>query len=363
MNIFIIFATFCFGIFHIIGYYGLIKQINTNRKIQFVSIALLLINFIVMLIYLFIRNLEIPDIIIRSLSLTILIALLLCALGSLNIIFIIIGRYARFIPNTLISKILACIIPIGLIIGIYEAQKTPELITKTIEIKNLKKDINIMLISDIHISNLISKEKIQNIINLANSTEPDIIVLAGDIIDSYENIIKDKVVLLGELNAKYGTYFVLGNHEFIFDANKSLEIIDRLNNIQPLINESIIIDDNINLIGISDLMGRRVGYLEPDINKSLKDTNDNLPKILISHQPNIINELDSNVDLILSGHTHGGQVFPFTILAYLKNPFLYGLKTINNIQLYISQGAHLAVTYGRIGTQSEINLIKLRGKQ
>ena len=359
---FFIFAIFCFGVFHIIGFYALIKQASSSKTFKIASIIALSINFMIMIIYIvFTRNLEISDLIIRILSLSILIALLLCALGCLNIVFIIIGKYFKSIPNALISKILLCIIPIGLVVGVYEAHKTPELVTQTIEIKNLKKDMNILLISDLHISNLISKEKIQNIINLANSTNPDIIILAGDIIDSYEHIIKDKIPLLNQLNAKYGVYFVLGNHEFIFDAYKSLEMIKKINSIKALVNENIIIDNNINLIGLSDLMGRKVGYLQPDINQAIKNTKDDLPKILISHQPNIIDDLDSNVDLILSGHTHGGQVFPFTILAYLKNPFLYGLKTINDIQLYISQGAHLAVTYGRIGTQSEINLIQLKG--
>lgn len=361
MSVFFIFMICCFGVFHLIGYYALIKHTSKNLKFRLIGGMLLIINFILLIIYLMLlRNTTISDIVVRILSLSVLVALLVCTLGIFNVIFLIIGRFIKSFSNVLISKILLSLLPLGIIVGIYGAHKTPELTYQTIEIKNLKKDINILFLSDLHISNLISKEKIQNTINLANSTNPDIIVLGGDIIDSYEDVIKDKIPLLGELNAKYGVYFVLGNHEFIFDANKSLEIVSKFGNITPLVNSSVIIDDNINLIGISDLMGRKVGYLEPNIEEALKNTNDNLPKILISHQPNIINELDSNVDLILSGHTHGGQVFPFTILAYLKNPFLYGLKTINNIQLYISQGSHLAVTYGRIGTQSEINLITLK---
>lgn len=361
MSVFFIFMICCFGVFHLIGYYALIKHTSKNLKFRLIGGMLLIINFILLIIYLILlRNTTISDIVVRILSLSVLVALLVCTLGIFNIIFLIIGRFIKSFSNVLISKILLSLLPLGIIVGIYGAHKTPELTYQTIEIKNLKKDINILFLSDLHISNLISKEKIQNTINLANSTNPDIIVLGGDIIDSYEDVIKDKIPLLGELNAKYGVYFVLGNHEFIFDANKSLEIVSKFGNITPLVNSSVIIDDNINLIGISDLMGRKVGYLEPNIEEALKNTNDNLPKILISHQPNIINELDSNVDLILSGHTHGGQIFPFTILAYLKNPFLYGLKTINNIQLYISQGSHLAVTYGRIGTQSEINLITLK---
>lgn len=361
MSVFFIFMICCFGVFHLIGYYALIKHTSKNLKFRLIGGMLLIINFILLIIYLMLlRNTTISDIVVRILSLSVLVALLVCTLGIVNVIFLIIGRFIKSFSNVLISKILLSLLPLGIIVGIYGAHKTPELTYQTIEIKNLKKDINILFLSDLHISNLISKEKIQNTINLANSTNPDIIVLGGDIIDSYEDVIKDKIPLLGELNAKYGVYFVLGNHEFIFDANKSLEIVSKFGNITPLVNSSVIIDDNINLIGISDLMGRKVGYLEPNIEEALKNTNDNLPKILISHQPNIINEFDSNVDLILSGHTHGGQVFPFTILTYLKNPFLYGLKTINNIQLYISQGSHLAVTYGRIGTQSEINLITLK---
>ena len=364
MSLFFVFAILCFGIFHLIGYYGLIKHISKNITFKYTSIALLVLNFIILLVYaLKLKNMTFPDTIVIILSLSILISLLLCALGILNIFFLIIARFIKSFPSVLISKILLCLLPVLVVFGIYKAHKTPELVEQTIEIENLKKDIRILFLSDLHISNLIKKEKIQNTINMANATNPDIIILGGDIVDGIKSVIEDKTTLLKELRAKYGVYFVLGNHEFIFDANTSLEIINQFKNIKPLVNSNIIIDNNINLIGISDLAGRRAGYLKPDINEALKNIDKNLPKILISHQPNIINELDSNIDLVLSGHTHGGQIFPFSILAYLKNPFLYGLKTINDIPLYISQGSHLAVTYGRIGTQSEINLITLKEKK
>lgn len=110
----------------------------------------------------------------------------------------------------------------------------------------------------------------------------------------------------------------------------------------------------------------------PDIKEAMQGVDSNLPAILLSHQPNIIKTLEADlanaksskkIDLILSGHTHGGQIFPFSIGAYIANPFLYGLKTINDTQLYISQGAHLAVTYGRFLSRAEINLITLKKEQ
>ena len=100
--------------------------------------------------------------------------------------------------------------------------------------------------------------------------------------------------------------------------------------------------------------------LAPSLNLALESSNPNLPNILLAHQPNTIDIIDSRINLMLSGHTHGGQIFPFNFLATLANPFLYGLKSINGTQIYISQGAGVAVAFGRLMARSEINLVRLR---
>lgn len=330
-------------------------------KFKILGIFLTILNFIMIFVYMLIRRLDVSDVVVMTLSISILIALLFFSASLVNIIFLILAKFIKGFPTPIISRILACVAIFGVCLGVYGANKMPTLTTQTIEIKNLKKDISILQIADLHLSKLISPKKVAKIVALANSTNPDIIVLVGDIIDDKEDNIRDSLDLLKNLKAKYGVYFVLGNHEFLFDANKSLDIIEKLGNVTTIVNSNITIDDNINLIGISDMSGFNAGYLVPDITKAMQNTNPSLPNILLSHQPNAIYMVDSTIDLMLSGHTHGGQIFPFNFIVYLGNPFLYGLKIINDVKVYITKGASVAVTYARIGANSEINLIKLKG--
>lgn len=355
---FIIISLSVFLLFHIVGYFGLIRHISNNKKTKNILLTIWILHFILLLIFLILHlsRVDFPSIIDIPLSLTLLLAMLFFTSGIINIILILIFKKHKIA----ISKALATLTIITTIYSIYNASLAPKLVREDIYLPKLKHEMSILMITDLHLSRLNTHRKIEQTIELANSSNPDIIVLVGDIIDSKENVVKEYLPHLEKLHAKYGVYFVLGNHEYIFDANKSLELMRALPNIKTLVNESVVINDNINLVGLSDLTGKRRDYLPPDESTALKGIREDLPIVLLSHQPNIIKELDSKVDLILSGHTHGGQVFPFSIGAYFANPFLYGLKRIDDMQLYISQGSHLAVTYGRFGTQSEINLLTLK---
>ncbi|RDU64747.1 metallophosphoesterase [Helicobacter sp. MIT 14-3879] len=358
---FIIITLCVFLFFHISAYFSLIRYVFIKLKQKIISAILIVIHFMLNVIFTLVMLLrvDIPRYIYIPLSFTILIALIFFSVGIINIVLLFIFKNKSKI-KILTSRIMFVVACMSIIFAIFNANRIPNLKKDEIKLANLKEEITILVITDLHLSKLITPSKVKNTINLANSSNADVIVLIGDIIDSDERIVKEFLPYLAELKAKYGVYFVLGNHEFIFNANKSLKLIKSLKNITTLVNENVNINNNINLIGVSDLSGIKRGYLQPNINKSLQGIKEGLPNILLSHQPNIIKNTPPNIDLILSGHTHGGQIFPFSIAAYFANPFLYGLKTINNIQLYISQGAHLAVTYGRLGTRAEINLLTLK---
>lgn len=360
---FAIIILFIFALFHIISYRFLIKDLIKNSKssIKMFVLYLLFINYAVIIAYIITRQFNINHILFSIMSLSIFIMVMLFSASILNILFTIVSLFfkslksisVRFAQFTLLLSF------IGFILGIYGAIKMPTITTQEIFINNLKSDINILQITDLHLSKLISKNKVDKIVELANSANADVIVLIGDIVDSYSNDVELFLPSLAKLKAKYGIYFALGNHEFIFNPYESIEFIKKAG-INTLINSNVVINDNINLIGLSDLSGHRYGYLYPDFKESVKNINSNLPNVLLAHQPNAIYLLESNIDLMLSGHTHGGQIFPFHLFAYLGNPFLYGLKTINGTQVYISRGASMAVTFARLFSDSEINLIKLR---
>ena len=403
----------CFFVtFHLVAYYALFRHISQNPKGRILSALGILFHFCVTIGFaslLFLR-VEMPHFLYAFLSLTSLNAVLFFTFGIINIAFLIAfcedAKKRTFSAQMLCLACVACIVA-----SIINASRLPNVAHTDIYLPNLRTESNILVISDLHLSNLISLQKVRKIIDLANAQNADTIVLVGDIIDSKPHIMEKFLPELGRLSAKNGVYFVLGNHEFIFGAQMALEQIASLKNIAPLVNDGVIIDENYALLGVSDLSAKRFGgELEADLDAALnmakskfgvesnadssvesvaessvesnaessvesnaessvessadstKSTDfADFPKILLSHQPNIIKHIDAKkVDLILSGHTHGGQIFPFSIGAYFANPFLYGLKNIGGTQLFISQGAHLAVTYGRFLSRAEINLITLK---
>ncbi len=354
----------CFFLaFHLVAYYALIRFMFESATPKIIAGICVVVHFLITAGFsaaLLIFRADIPHFLYATLSTTALNAVLFFTFGIINIVFLI--AFRRKIQMRIIaSRALFGASVLCIIFAIFNAYRMPNLTQTTIYLPNLPHESTILMMSDLHLSRLISTKKVEKIIDLANAQNADVIVLVGDIIDSRPEVIKDFLPHLAKLHAKNGVYFALGNHEFIFNAHNAIATIENLGNITPLVNQSTIIDENYNLIGISDLSGARWGDIVPDLDSALQGTDAKLPKILLSHQPNIIKHIDAKrVDLILSGHTHGGQIFPFSIGAYFGNPFLYGLKNMGDFQLYISQGAHLAVTFGRFLSRAEINLITLK---
>lgn len=364
----------CFFVaFHLVAYYALIRAMFITPKGKILAGIAVILHFLVTLFfaYCLLFRIEIPHFVYALLSLTVLSAVLFFTAGIINIIFLIVFRKDAK-KQSLCARIAFAIGGLCVIGSFLNAIRMPSVTHTTIYLPNLQKETTMLMMSDLHLSNLISVSKTQKIIDLANAQNADTMVLVGDIFDSSQKIMQKFLPELRRLNAKNGVYLALGNHEFLFGIESNLKQIKSLENITPLVNANKIIDNNFNLIGISDLSGRAWNIYPPDIKEAMQGVDSNLPAILLSHQPNIIKTLEADlasaesskkIDLILSGHTHGGQIFPFSIGAYIANPFLYGLKTINGTQLYISQGAHLAVTYGRFLSRAEINLITLKKEQ
>lgn len=361
---------FCFFMaFHLVAYYGLIRVIFSSAKGKIIAGFCVLAHFIITLgfaVAMIGFRADISHFLYATLSTTALNAVLFFTFGIINIIFWVIFR-KNLKAQIKTARIVFSICVLCIIFSIFNAARLPNITRTDIYLPNLARESTLLMMSDLHLSRLISLNKASQIIDLANEQNADTIVLVGDIIDSRGEIMKDFLPFLSKLRAKNGVYFALGNHEFIFGVQNSLSIIKELKNITPLVNQSVVIDESYNLIGISDLSANRFGWdsdFAPNFEGAIQGIDSHLPKILLSHQPNIIKHIEAQkVDLILSGHTHGGQIFPFSIGAYFANPFLYGLKNINGTQLYISQGAHLAVTYGRFLTRAEINLITLKKKE
>lgn len=232
--------------------------------------------------------------------------------------------------------------------------------TVEIKIKDLKKEYKIVQLSDVHIGGLIEKDFITSLVNQVNILKPDLVVITGDLVDTDLNYIKDAINELINLKSTYGTYFVVGNHEYFHGVENIITYINSIG-IKVLENENVYIGEKNNgfyLAGVYDVLGYRYGRFQPDIKKALKGTQ-NEPTVLLAHQPKFINEV-KNVDLMLSGHTHGGQIFPFNFLVRLNQPYVKGLHRHNSrTQIYVNKGTGFWGPPMRLGASAEITQIIL----
>lgn len=256
--------------------------------------------------------------------------------------------------------------------SLYKGMFAPIFVKKiTLQIPKLTVPLKILQITDMHISSLSTQQSISQLISVANAQNADAIVLTGDIIDSQSSLIRDKIALLQDLRAPHGVFFVLGNHEFYHDTHAILDALKSLG-ITILNNTSTAIKIHqkpvLNIAGITDLSGR--GSLAPDPKKAILSGFADVPTILLSHQPRITHALTTlnahyHIDLVVSGHTHGGQIFPFNFLVPLQQPFVRGLHTFmtdesgQKRQIFVSKGAGTWGPPMRLLNDAEIVLFTL----
>jgi predicted MPP superfamily phosphohydrolase len=239
--------------------------------------------------------------------------------------------------------------------GAYEGSKEP--VVNVIEFNHF--DFSIVQISDLHIGGLIDKAFIKASVQKINALKPDIVFITGDLIDTALEQIEDAVRELDAITSKHGIYYILGNHEYFHDPLKIIDFI-KTTEITLLLNENVSIDAlKLNVVGVTDRIGYRVGLLEPDIHKAFKGCNPAYKSILLAHQPRYIEELGRyRPELILSGHTHGGQIWPFEYLVRLQQPYVKGLHRLpNGSTIYVNSGIGFWGPPMRLASQAEIAYI------
>lgn len=245
--------------------------------------------------------------------------------------------------------------------ALYAGIKVPDV--KQIEIASAKinNEKTIALLSDIHIHRVINPDKVKQIVERTNALNPDIILLDGDIIDDDVDKVAKISALLKQLRAKDGIYFVTGNHEFYAGYQETVNEMKKLG-FTFLENGGVDLGD-IYLAGIPDLFSGRTYGKTADARQAFAMAKPEQFRLLMSHTPADFGA-DNNFDLEVSGHTHGGQIFPFHLFALLHNKYLAGLYKIDgNAQIYVTRGAGQWGPQMRFLAPSEITLVKLTNKQ
>lgn len=233
-----------------------------------------------------------------------------------------------------------------------------------VKIKNLAQSYSIVQLSDVHIGGLIDKTFIKNLVLRVNKLKPDVIVITGDLVDTDLVYAKEALNELKNLKSKYGNYFIVGNHEYFHGLTTIIKYVNTLN-FKTLENENVYIGEKNKgffLAGVYDVLGYRIKAYMPDLKKALKGTQNSIynePTVLLAHQPKFIKEV-KDVDLMISGHTHGGQIAPFNLLVKLEQPYVKGLHQHNKkTQIYVNKGTGFWGPPMRLGASSEITYFNL----
>lgn len=358
---------------HIFIYYVLLKNISPNPIIKHCGKAIICANLLCIIIFFKLYHTHMNSTLYTLLSSSLGVFWIGFVIACITFLITLcvrfaFGAYVLYKIETTIIFIAWCVIVLLVCLSFYLNAKQPQILEQDITIKNLKQPLNIVLLTDMHIDVLMDKPKVASIVEQVNNIKPDIIVLAGDIVDNYYFIVKDSMQELGNLRAKYGVFYALGNHEYYYDTYTILKSLNNLG-ITTLINQTITLRNlGINIAGIADLMGQTKAFkqsvLAPNLAKTLEYRDKEFPTLLISHQPKITNLFNGeDIDLVLSGHTHGGQIFPFQFLVLLDQPFLSGLYsfTHNNktSQIFVSRGVGWWGMPMRLFKAREINLLRL----
>jgi predicted MPP superfamily phosphohydrolase len=224
-------------------------------------------------------------------------------------------------------------------------------------------ELSIVQVTDLHVGSTIDGDWLRGVVARVNALKPDVIAITGDLVDGSVAELREHVAPLRDLVATHGVYFVTGNHEYFSGAQAWVEYLGELG-VRVLRNERITIGDGLlDIAGVDDFMGRRFPGHGPDFMQALGDRDTSRPVILLAHQPKAIVEAAVHgVDLVISGHTHGGQIWPFRHLVPLQQPYITGLHRHEGgaTQIYISAGTGYWGPPMRLGTTSEITRITLQ---
>ena len=245
-------------------------------------------------------------------------------------------------------------------ISLAGALGTPRVRRQQIAIRSLPDEAvgtRIALISDLHVGPLTTRADCQRVVDLVNAQNPDIVCLAGDFSDGDAATLAADLTPLAGLRSTAGTFFVTGNHEFYFDVDSWLAYFPTIG-VRVLANESVQLRGLL-LAGTHDIQGESQGR-GPDVALALQGRADGQPALLLSHNPAVLDDAIANdVDLVLAGHTHGGQFYPGVWIVGATTRTLSGHYTFGGTQVFVTNGCRFWGPPARLGAPMDITVLDL----
>lgn len=289
-------------------------------------------------------------------------------------LFRLVNHFLPFFPSVINQNLQKTKTIIGLVVSIivFVVVVGGFINTKLIAIKKYSinidkkagslKSLNIVMASDLHLGTINGKMFTYKIVDKINKLNPDVVLLAGDVIDEdIKPVLRDSVgMALLELKSKYGVYAITGNHEYIGGVNDAVKYLTS-HKIQMLRDAFVKIDDAFYIIGREDRDSRRFAdYKRKELDQILSGVDKSCPVILMDHQPFKLEEAEQNgIDLQLSGHTHNGQIWPFNFIVEKIYELAWGYKIKGSTHFYVSCGVGGWGPPIRTGSRPEIINIKL----
>lgn len=277
------------------------------------------------------------------------------------------AEHRRDMAKAILDGVMIVGFTLYLMAGFVGGRSEPELKTVPVEIPGFPfEQFVIVQLTDVHVGNTIKRAFVEATVARVNAQTPDLIVITGDLVDRDVARAAADLEPLRGLKARYGTFFVYGNHEY-FHGFERIGAYIRSLGITVLDDSSVTIggeQGQFDLVGLRDKVGERMGFGIPDPVKAFADVDPSTPTIVLAHQPVMVEALEPYApDLVLSGHTHGGQIFPFSYLVKLAQPYLAGLfRHSETTQVYVSRGTGFWGPPVRVLAPSEITRLEITGK-
>ncbi len=281
--------------------------------------------------------------------------------------------------RTLSALAVPCLATLVTLVGFFNARRTASVRRVDIPITRLPSQLDgftIAQLSDIHVGPTIRVRYIERIVNAVNRLGADMVAITGDLVDGSVSELRTHVAPLARLKTRHGTFVVTGNHEYYVGAHAWIDELRRLG-LKVLLNEHVVLqtrnvygaqtDEEVNdsalvVAGVTDYTaGHFDASHASDPEGAVRDAPPQVhTRLLLAHQPrSAIAAAQAGYQLQISGHTHGGQFFPWNLFVPLQQPFTAGLHRLHDMWIYVSRGTGYWGPPKRFGAPSEITLLRL----
>ncbi|HYC90301.1 MAG TPA: metallophosphoesterase [Thermoanaerobaculia bacterium] len=263
-------------------------------------------------------------------------------------------------PRTLSLAILGAAGALTLV-GVWQA-RCPRVRNVTVPVEHLPAELDgyrIVQWSDVHVGPTIRRAFVESLVERTNALRPDAVVITGDLVDGYADDLRDEVQPMRGLRPRDGVFYVTGNHEYYWRASEWIPLLQSLG-LDFLKNEHRVLrDGKLVIAGVTDPVGRDTHRQDPD--RALAGAPAEAVKVLLSHRPQTAEAASRlGAHLQLSGHTHGGQFFPFNLVIHKFQPIAKGLHRVGRTWLYVNRGTGYWGPPSRLAVGGEITVVELR---